>query len=75
MRDKPLSMTKVPSVFALGTTAGEEEEEEGPLDTPFVQPNPTNVLLGENPPFKYYEQYCIDEDCFRTGKGCHTKGY
>ena len=53
----------------------EEEEEEGEgeesIDVSFVEPILENVMLdvSSNPRSKYYEQFCIDEDCFRTGKG------
>lgn len=75
---KPTSTSTetTPTKSALCTAEEEEEEvveEEGPLDTSFVLPSLPNVVLNETPPFTYYEQYCIDEDCFRTGKGCHHR--
>lgn len=56
--------------------AEEEEEEEpkmvGPLDVSYVGLSPKSVVLTvPNPDTSsvFYEQYCIDEDYFRLGKG------
>lgn len=69
----PLPNKTTPTKDAVKAKETEKEERVGPLDTPFVGPCLENVLDASLPPSKYYEQYCIDEDCFRVGKGyCHA---
>ena len=89
-RERPVELTKVPSVFATpkssmsavettprkggagGTKAkaGGEEEEEESEEVAFVGPVLDNVLLevGNNNA-RYYDQFCIDDNSFRIGKG------
>ncbi len=49
--------------------AAEEGDEEDDLgDVSFVSPVLDNVLLEISSNARYYDQFCIDEDCFRIGK-------
>jgi len=73
------------SLPAVGTTPtprdrgtkGTEAEEEGeePEEVAFVGPVLENVLLevGNNNA-RYYDQFCIDDNCFRIGKDGRWNG-
>lgn len=82
-RDTPITViNRVPSVFAKHATptkspksvAGGKavEHKTGPLDVAYVGLSLKNIVtsgINSESPCIFYEQYCIDEDYFRLGKG------